>query len=132
MDGVTLGEGADAALLGPAVDPVAHREAGDGRADPDDLPREVVAQHERGTAGQERLEGRVAEPDVQRGTGTSQWTARFETTRRLNRARSNRRLRSSREARGSPTGARAHRHPSPVTRHPSPVTRHPSRAPADR
>src|SRR5207248_1588446 len=66
VNGDEFGEGADAVLVGPGVDLVAHREAGDGRADPDDRSCEVVAQNERETVGHERLEVSVADPEVQR------------------------------------------------------------------
>lgn len=66
VDGDEFGEGADAVLVGPGVDLVAHREPGDGRADPDDRPGEVVAQDERETVRHERLEVPVADPEIQR------------------------------------------------------------------
>lgn len=66
VDGEECGEGAYAVLVGPGVDLVAHREAGDGGPDLGDLAGEVVAQDNRQTVGHERLEVPVADPEVQR------------------------------------------------------------------
>lgn len=66
VDGEEFGEGADAVLVGPGVDLVTHREAGDGGPDLQDLSGEVVAQDEGETVGHERLEVPVADPEVQR------------------------------------------------------------------